>query len=92
MELSGGSLPFLSSGAPVPRCPPGLGPLLLLKDAFCLERGDSCYFCAPHPVWLLGKADNKQPCSTSFSGVAPVSKNFWAGRVSTCSIRGFTLF
>lgn len=27
-----------SSGAPAPCRPPGLGPLL--KDAFCLERGD----------------------------------------------------
>lgn len=43
-------LAFLSSGAPVPLCPPGLGPLLHLKDALCLERGNSSHFCAPDPT------------------------------------------
>lgn len=45
---------------PLPRCPPGLGPLLLLKDTFCLER-DVLVISVPHTPQLLGKAEDKHP-------------------------------
>lgn len=68
-----------------------------LEDALCVERGEvpeklcvPVFPDAPHPV---APGQGGEQTAHAFRVCGRVQeKKFWTGRVSTCSIRDFTLF